>query len=79
MERAWKCDVCGKWSHAKRRPKHHVRSQSAESWAPSLPPDAVVLETFTLGHSGDEQDFVRFRCGPFVEYRVERVESGGEG
>jgi len=30
LEVMWRCDGCGKWSHAKRRPKHHQRWDDAE-------------------------------------------------
>src|SRR3954471_24426772 len=26
MVTLWRCSQCGKWSHAKRRPKHHERA-----------------------------------------------------
>ncbi|PZG12945.1 hypothetical protein C1I95_24690 [Micromonospora craterilacus] len=69
-ETLWRCTACGKWSHAKRRPKQHKRYvvtgtktvpyQEAETgaWVDEEVPD------------GDFQP-----CGPFVRWEARRMES----
>lgn len=69
LERAWRCDACGKWSHAVRRPKRHrvvVVNEPAE--------DTTVLEYHAPSLDPDDYDAWVVACGPFVRYEARRVE-----
>ncbi|WBB94226.1 hypothetical protein [Verrucosispora sp. WMMC514] len=66
----WRCTVCGKWSHAQRRPKTHERYvvtgteivTEMESWDTGAYIDIEVP-------AGGFQP-----CGPFARWEARRVE-----
>jgi hypothetical protein len=65
---AWSCEVCGKWSHANRKPPWHTRWVESED----CPDDAVVVETAETRESdtGALNYHHRIRCGPFRSFVV---------
>jgi len=67
VEVLWRCEACGKWSHAKRRPRSHERFVKAADLTPS---DLLVRED----HSTDEFDGGWVQCGPFARWNATRVE-----
>jgi hypothetical protein len=69
MVTLWRCSQCGKWSHAKRRPKHHERAVYDE------PVDSVRVlrvEPSVFEMDTGAPSFI-LACGPFDEYRAEAV------
>lgn len=85
--RLWRCDGCGKWSHAKRRPRHHERFVPAAA----LPDDAKagdVVEQgrilrieegwYSSGPDGGYDGGARVACGPFSAWRAVRESEGAE-
>jgi hypothetical protein len=69
-ERLWRCEACGKWSHAKRRPKSH-RVETAE-WREWI---AHREEDNPWSHIGMGEEPEQFRaCGPFAEWSATPAE-----
>lgn len=67
--KAYRCLVCGKWSHAQRKPKRHQRYVRAE------PLDKSLLIEYDPGQYDHMNGFTvepswRIWCGPFVTYTV---------
>lgn len=63
----YKCETCGKWSHAQRKPKRHQRIVSEE------PSDSSIIVEYLPaaydhmnGYTGD--DGWTIWCGPFITY-----------
>lgn len=73
-ERLWRCAECGKWSHAQRQPKRHLRFVQNEGQG--APPDNKVHEVVEAVYShvnGTESDGGWFvYCGPFEAWTAER-------
>ena len=68
-ETLWRCIECGKWSHAKRRPKHHERFVSAEH---HIEPEKVIRHVEGYQTAVDECDYGGWfvACGPFAEWQA---------
>jgi hypothetical protein len=68
-----RCDVCGKWSHAQKRPKWHQRFL-ADDGTTDVPAGDLVIRwedgyTDTVsGEGGDGGWWIK--CGPFTSYQV---------
>lgn len=78
MVQMWRCSTCGKWSHAKRRPKGHARWIPASDKAPEYEPVEKVLSYepgSVYDHLTGESDPGGWmvECGPFEEWHAERV------
>lgn len=71
--RLWRCAGCDKWSHAKRKPRKHVRivvDQPADEcpgwdWQHCCAPHPCGAATPQISHEEE--------CGPFEEWRAEKV------
>ena len=66
-ETLWRCTTCGKWSHARRRPKsHQAHTLSGLDSRPLL---------YDLGYTY-EGDFLGYmvKCGPFQRWQAVLVE-----
>ena len=78
-ETMWRCATCGKWSHAKRRPKQHQR------WVPDDGKTGVdlfsIIDTYEAEHDFDGEvtrsGGWMVTCGPFVKYIATRGGAGG--
>lgn len=71
----WRCTQCGKWSHAKRKPKTHRR------WVDEEPEDESTVTDYDDGFvppDGDYAERWEIACGPFAHYRATEVMAGGE-
>lgn len=67
--RAWQCTRCGKWSHAQRKPKHHLR------WTEDpLPEDIVTQEPHYTGDP-DAIEKWEIKCGPFAAFLLVPAEA----
>lgn len=74
------CTKCGKWSHAKRKPKFHKRyHRMYTQWgmADDEPPAELIIEVVEgyvdyASGEGDDGGWI-VRCGPFDTYRAELV------
>lgn len=69
----WRCEQCGKWSHAQRQPKKHQRFLGADKHR-----EPAQFNSFEPGYyseySCDESPGGWWiDCGPLAEYRAERV------
>lgn len=71
----WRCSECGKWSHAKRRPRRHERFIHIDD---PLPHNADVIDERPeeVDYNGD---LIRpgghmVRCGPFWRWVTVRAE-----
>ena len=66
----WLCTACGKWSTARRRPRHHQRFVGED-----LPGGAAITaETHTYEpDTGAPVTYFWVRCGPFEEWIAERA------
>ena len=69
----WRCSSCGKWSHAKRRPKTH------EVWSSNFP---LIGAFVSIGAVKDEDvEYEEPRpgafvpCGPFEKWEAWKVET----
>lgn len=74
----FRCSTCGKWSHAKRKPKHHLRFVpnlpnllDAKTYAESL--ELEIQSTVEPFWNGDpEGDYnpggAYVKCGPFETF-----------
>lgn len=62
--RLWRCEACGKWSHAKRNPRRHlVETAEWREWFAQYEPDNP------WGHIGMGEKPDQYReCGPFAEW-----------
>jgi hypothetical protein len=73
MVTLYRCQTCGKWSHASRRPSRHQRFISAAvAAAPAefieyIPAEYDHMNGFTADGGW------RVWCGPFDTYRAEKV------
>ena len=71
----WRCAVCGKWSHAQRKPKDHQRWIDREDGLPNGAEVVSEVEPYGYGHHSEEANeggwFVK--CGPFDTWIVRRV------
>lgn len=65
VETMWRCAGCGKWSHAKARPRHHERFLQREPY-----PDEVLVRR---DPSTEDGPVVWVRCGPFDEWTATRA------
>lgn len=67
----WRCQACGKWSHAQRKPKHHQRPVMDE------PEDDSTVIRYEAGYSdphyGDSADVWWVKCGPFAAWIAQRA------
>lgn len=45
-ETLWRCEGCGKWSHAKRRPAKHTRTRRVEEGGELIGAEIVVCGPF---------------------------------
>jgi hypothetical protein len=71
----YRCQQCGKWSHAARKPKFHQRFVTEDGL--NDPDDSVVI-SYEEGHtdyaSGEGTAGGWFvKCGPFDTYEAEKV------
>lgn len=68
----YRCTACGKWSHAKRKPKHHQRFISADDFdGPGDWPVLSVAEGFTDYTSGEGTSGGWWiACGPFETWEA---------
>lgn len=71
----WRCLSCGKWSHAQRRPKNHLRfiedgaaELDTEGWVVKETRDAEYDQGYLERPAG-----VMVFCGPFEEWRAIRM------
>jgi hypothetical protein len=84
----WRCEVCGKWSHAKRRPRRHRRFiANVEGWRDEPDVDGAaeaerlglaVVQVVDGYYNGDPDDDgdpggVWVACGPFETWVATRV------
>jgi hypothetical protein len=82
----WRCSGCGKWSHAKRRPRYHhrfiVNDEEADVATTARVAGLAVVATVEPSwdgnpdHAGDPGG-VWVHCGPFTRWVAQSVESGG--
>lgn len=68
----WRCSECGKWSHAKRKPKFHRKHTEDFD---DLPDDKVIdIESgYRSPWNRDDPDYYQtaeVKCGPFDEYEA---------
>lgn len=90
--RLWRCRECGKWSHAKRRPRHHERfiedgsDPEHEDWSAEEIAGWLELQTIRLqaarwngdpDHDGTPGG-AWVACGPFDAWEATRVDRGEE-
>lgn len=69
----WRCSVCGKWSHARKRPRSHQRMVAAEQ---GRPVDLEVIEEVASWSTPEGQTIHGgwlVRCGPFDTYEARRL------
>lgn len=84
----YKCQHCGKWSHAQRKPSHHLRTMSSVEGMPDAGGLPVVeervepvMEWFNPGAPEpgggwahlDDAYTLTVKCGPFDTYAAEKV------
>jgi hypothetical protein len=65
----YRCERCGKWSHAQRKPRHHKRFSSEPA------DDDVILDEIE-GYEPETGAYSpRFyvACGPFAIYSAKKV------
>jgi hypothetical protein len=63
-ERLWRCEACGKWSHAKHRPSsHRVVTNEWREWIAQFGEDNPGSN---IGMGGEPEQFRA--CGPFAEW-----------
>lgn len=71
IEVMWRCTVCGKWSHARRKPRDHER------WV--QPGDPLYVEEQNQRRAPDGwldpnmPDAHPIRCGPFENWVAKRI------
>lgn len=68
-ELAYKCTTCGKWAHAKRKPKYHQRYTGEE------PLDSETIIEYDPGDPTTDGGWI-VRCGPFDTYEMRRKNDG---
>jgi hypothetical protein len=83
----WRCTVCEKWSHAKRRPSRHRRFIAHDyiPWEDQAALDeggeyngqriVEVREGMELDTGATVLAGIDVACGPFEEWRAEQVEA----
>lgn len=66
-----RCDTCGAWSHAKKRPREHNRFIREDGL---LEPDLPIIERYDeeVNIQGDPISLAGWtvRCGPFTTFDV---------
>jgi hypothetical protein len=64
----WRCESCGKWSHAQRQPKTHQRFIREEFETPE-PAEFTSYEEPVYSYDGETSAGGWWiACGPFAEY-----------
>lgn len=76
METLWRCTTCGKWSHAKKRPKWHERFVPLSFGMP----DSRLIIDEDFGDYDHINGTTReggwtIQCGPFEQWSAVRVDS----
>ena len=77
--RMWRCERCGRWSHAQRKPASHLRTVRAEDVPGSAfgtEPDEVIVDTHQVMESDTGAWVIAawtVRCGPFAAWDATRA------
>ncbi len=66
-ETMWRCATCGKWSHAKRRPRGHERRIPADGW---IEPEGLIRTDTEMEFDTGAEVPVSWwvKCGPFERW-----------
>lgn len=72
----WRCSKCGRWSHAKRRPRFHVRYLDEHVEIDRYLPVDVIENGLAGAEEGTGAPlyYVKVRCGPFEKWMATCVE-----
>ena len=77
----WRCTCCGRWSHAKRKPSHHLRFIRRERLQPTtavvknVTPRRTSIGTDLEGPQELGGDYT-VECGPFEAWLAEQLPPG---
>jgi hypothetical protein len=75
VETLYRCETCGKWSHAKRRPTYHERFAGDEGDLTDEQASAVTRTAETTESDTGAINIVCWvRCGPFARWLATRTE-----
>lgn len=65
----WRCTECDKWSHAKRKPRRHLRLVVDPE---DVPADKIARWEYSA--NPEYADAAWVHCGPFEEWRAVRFD-----